>query len=91
MPKSRGVFAADKRGLDVEEVRLISDLRIMHAKVDELYHIVLNLKRRHDSDAIHMFADPRVLGEDIDRVDELYLWFLSLKQERERRTLKRGS
>ena len=90
MPKTR-VITSPKRGLDVDDVRLIADLRIMHAKVDELYHIVLNLKRRHDSDAIHGFADSRVLGEDIDRVDELYLWFLSLKQERERRTLKRGT
>jgi len=91
MPKSRAFDHPSKRGLDVEEVRLISDLRIMHAKVDELYHIVVNLKRRHPSDAIHTFADSRVLGEDIERVDELYLWFLSLRQERERRTLKRGT
>lgn len=91
MPKSRAFDPPSKRGLDVEEVRLISDLRIMHAKVDELYQIVVNLKRRHPRGAIHALADPRVLGENIERVDELYLWFLSLKQEREGRTLKRGS
>ena len=57
----------------------------MHSKVDELYQVVKNLKRRHDQAAIHAFADSRLLGEDIDHVDELYLWFLALKQERERR------
>ena len=29
------------RWLDVEEVRLVSDLRIMHSKVDELYQMVI--------------------------------------------------
>ena len=28
------------RWLDVEEVRLVSDLRIMHSKVEELYQMV---------------------------------------------------
>lgn len=36
------------RWLEIDEVRLVSDLRIMHAKVDELYLLVQNLKRRHD-------------------------------------------
>ncbi len=63
----------------IEEIRLISDLRIMHAKVDELHHIVTNLKRRHDEGAIHKYADRRVLAENIGKVDEIYLWFLSLK------------
>jgi hypothetical protein len=72
------------RWLDVDEIRLIGDLRIMHSKVDELYQIVSNLKRRHDDDAIHKYADQRVLSEDIDRVDELYMWFLRLKEQNRR-------
>jgi hypothetical protein len=72
------------RWLDVEEVRLIADLRVMHSKVDELYQVVTNLKRRHDDDAIHKYADQPVLSEDIDRVDELYMWFLRLKEQNRR-------
>jgi hypothetical protein len=73
------------RWLDVEEVRLIADLRVMHSKVDELYQIVTNLQRRHDDDAIHKYADQKVLSEDIDRVDEMYMWFLRLKEQNRRR------
>ena len=65
----------------MEEVRLVSDLRIMHAKVDELYQIVQNLKRRHSEEAIFDYADHPVLQEDIDRVDQIYLWFIALKEE----------
>jgi hypothetical protein len=69
------------RWLDVDEVRLVSDLRIMHAKVDELYQIVTNLKRRHSGSDIHKYADQPVLNEDIARVDEIYLWFVALKED----------
>jgi hypothetical protein len=69
------------RWLDVDEVRLVSDLRIMHAKVDELYQIVNNLKRRHSGSDIHKYADQPVLNEDIARVDEIYLWFVTLKDD----------
>ncbi|HKD83681.1 MAG TPA: hypothetical protein VKB58_02950 [Terriglobales bacterium] len=69
------------RWLDVDEVRLVSDLRIMHSKVDELYQVVNNLKRRHSGADIHKYADQPVLNEDIARVDELYLWFVSLKDQ----------
>lgn len=75
------------RWLDVDEVRLVSDLRIMHAKVDELYQIVSNLKRRHNGSDIHKYADQPVLNEDIARVDELYLWFVSLKEELNKRAV----
>jgi hypothetical protein len=78
-----------KHGLLIEEVRLVSDLRVMHSKVDELFHIVSNLKRRHNDAAIHDYADEQVLAEDISRVDEIYLWFLQLKAERERRPILR--
>ena len=70
------------RWLDIDEVRLVSDLRIMHSKVDELYQIVANLKRRHSGSDIHKYADQPVLNEDIARVDEIYLWFVSLKEQR---------
>lgn len=74
------------RWLDIEEIRLVSDLRIMHAKVDELYQIVANLKRRHAEPAIREYADRNVLDEDIRRVDEIYLWFVNLKDQGLRRT-----
>ena len=70
-----------ERSLDIEEIRLVSDLRIMHAKVDELYQIVQNLKRRHSEEAIYNYADRHLLQEDIDRVDQIYLWFVALKEE----------
>lgn len=69
------------RWLDVDEVRLVSDLRIMHSKVDELHQMVRNLKRRHSESDIHKYADQPVLTEDIAHVDEIYLWFVSLKEE----------
>jgi hypothetical protein len=75
------------RSLDVDEVRLVSDLRIMHAKVDELYQIVTNLKRRHDESSVHKYADQGVLNEDIERVDDIYLWFVSLKEETRKQRL----
>jgi hypothetical protein len=75
----------DGRWLNVDEIRLIADLRVMHSKVDELFQVVTNLKRRHDDDAIHKYADQRVLSEDIDRVDEMYMWFLRLKEQNRKR------
>jgi hypothetical protein len=74
------------RWLDIEEIRLVSDLRIMHAKVDELYQIVANLKRRHSEPAIRDYADRSVLDENIRRMDEIYLWFVNLKDQGLRRT-----
>ncbi len=67
--------------LNIEEVRLVADLRVMHAKVDELFQLVANLKRRHDEAAVRMYADREVLDEDIRRVDEIYLWFVNMKEE----------
>lgn len=87
----RTVESLEKRALGIEEVRLVSDLRVMHSKVDELYHVVSNLKRRHSDEAIHQYADQQVLGEDITRVDEIYLWFLQLKSERSRQPVLRKS
>lgn len=83
--------SVEGRGLHIEEVRLVSDLRVMHSKVDELFHIVANLKRRHNQAAIHRYADQQVLGEDIERIDDIYLWFLQLKAERDRRPVLKKS
>ena len=85
MKKSSRRRSLPENWLDIEEIRLVSDLRIMHAKVDELYQIVLNLKQRHDETAITHYADEPVLNRDIQRVDEIYLWFVKLREERERR------
>ena len=79
-----------ERPLNVDEVRLISDLRIMHAKVDELHHIVHNLKRRHSHEDVYRYADAPLLAENIRRVDEIYLWFVRLKEEAERQKLNRA-
>lgn len=75
-------------GLDTEEVRLIADLRIMHAKVYELFEIVSVIKRRHHENAIRRYADHTMLDQDIQRVDEIYLWFVRLKEEGLRLTRK---
>lgn len=71
-------------GLTVDEVRLLADLRIMHSKVDELYQISRVLRTRHNEQSVITYADARVLAEDIRKVDELYLWFIQLKDEAER-------
>ena len=68
------------RALEIDEVRLVSDLRIMHSKVDELFQIVMNLKRRHRYAAIEKYADRVALTDDIQRADEIYLWFVALKE-----------
>ena len=69
--------------LDIQEVRLISDLRIMHSKVGELHNIVENLKHRHNEADIVKYADYEILAEDIRKVDEIYLRFVKVKEERE--------
>jgi hypothetical protein len=71
------------RWLDIEEVRLVGDLRIMHSKVDELYQVVNNLRRRHNEASVQKYADGPVLTEDINRVDEIYMWFIKLKEAAE--------
>lgn len=70
--------------MGVDEIRLVADLRIMHAKVDELYQISRVLRSRHNERAVNQFADRGVLAEDIRKVDELYLWFIQLREESER-------
>lgn len=74
--------------LKIEEIRLIADLRIMHSKVNDLFQIVTTLRRRHPEIAIRKYADHKMLADDIERVDELYLWFINLKDSRLRLTRK---
>ena len=71
----------ENRALDIQEIRLVSDLRIMHSKVDELFQTVKNMRDRHDESAIVKYADQPVLTEDIQNVDKIYLWFVRLKEE----------
>ncbi|HEY4676122.1 MAG TPA: hypothetical protein VIJ01_03125 [Candidatus Angelobacter sp.] len=66
---------------NVEEMRLIADLRIMHSKVHELFEVVSVLKRGNEESFIRKCADHAMLEKDIQRVDEIYLWFVSLKEE----------
>jgi hypothetical protein len=80
----------DKVPLTIGEARIVADLRIMHAKVDELLQVVSNLRRRHSDAIIHKYADQALLAEDIQHVDEIYLWFVKLKEQRDRERRKRG-
>lgn len=68
------------RALTIDEIRLVADLRVMHSKIDELHQIVANLKRRHGERSVRDYSDRQVLEENIRRVDEIYLWFVSLKE-----------
>ena len=80
---SRKVLSAlpvEDRPLNIDEIRLVSDLRIMHSKVEELFQMVASLRHRNPPDVIHKYADQQVLSEDIDCVDQIYLWFVSLKE-----------
>jgi hypothetical protein len=72
---------SDRPQLDIEEVRLIADLRIMHSKVHELFEVVSVLKRGREENFIRKYADHVMLEKDIQRVDEIYLWFVRLKEE----------
>jgi hypothetical protein len=74
-----------ERWLDVQEIRLIGDLRIVHAKVNELYYLVQSLRQRHGDADIVEYSDRQLLGENIAHVDEIYLWYVKLKEETERR------
>jgi hypothetical protein len=39
------------------------------------------LKKRHDEADVVKYADQPVLTEDIQKVDDIYLWFVKLKEE----------
>jgi hypothetical protein len=65
----------------IEEIRIISDLRIMHAKVAELSQLVHGLTERHDESDIVKYSDQPILTKDIQMVDAIYLWFVKVKEE----------
>ena len=69
------------RSLTIEEVRIVSDLRIMHAKVAELSQLVVALKERHDESDIVKYSDQPILTKHIQMVDAIYLWFVQVKEE----------
>ena len=73
------------RALDVEEVRLVSDLRIMHAKVMELHRCVASLRARYSEDDVRKYADADLLAEDIALADEIYQFYVSMAEQRLRR------
>ena len=73
------------RWLEIEEVRIIADLRVMHAKVNELHHMMATLKERYDETEIVRYSDQKLLTHEIQQVDEIYLWFLKLKEEQRRK------
>ena len=58
---------------DIDEMRMVADLRIMHSKVHELFEVVSVLKRGHEENFIRQYADHAMLEKDIQRVDEIYL------------------
>jgi hypothetical protein len=80
MHPKQNLQSVEGRWLTIEEVRIVGDLRIMHAKVDELFQLVSSLKRRHDEGDVVKYADQPILTEDIQKVDEIYLWFVRLKE-----------
>lgn len=81
MTPKRNPESLEDRWLSINEIRIVSDLRIMHAKVDELFQIMTALRRRHDEADVIKYADQPILTEDIQKVDEIYLWFVKLKEE----------
>lgn len=74
-------ISAKGRALDTDEVRLVSDLRIMHAKVRELYVCVESLRRHHGQPDVLKYADIEALTHDIARADEIYQFFVSLADQ----------
>jgi hypothetical protein len=77
----------ENRAPNVQEIRLIADLRFMHNRVLELIAFVDELKSRHDVGEIVKYADEPLLLLDIQRVDHAYQYYLDLKEELERRKI----
>lgn len=59
----------------------MSDLRIMHAKVMELYACVETLRRHHGRRDVLKYADSEVLTDDITRADKIYQFFVGLAEQ----------
>lgn len=71
------------RALDLDEVRLVSDLRVMHAKVMELYRCVASLRARHSPEDVRKYADAELLDQNISHADDIYLFYVSLAEQRQ--------
>ncbi len=69
--------------LTLREVRIVADLRVMHAKVDELYQVVRSLQVNHGDVDVHTYADPPRLSDDIKKVMDIYVWFEKLRERKE--------
>jgi len=68
------------RWLNVDEIRVIADLRIMHSKVSELKSIVSSLRARYDARDVVEYSEETILAENIARMHEVYLLYLALKK-----------
>jgi hypothetical protein len=80
--KGNPIQPVSGRWLEVEEIRLIADLRVMHAKVEELFFIVDSMRRRHSGDALALYFDEPVLMNDVRLIDDVYQWYLDLRERR---------
>jgi hypothetical protein len=69
------------RWLTIDEVRIASDLRIRHAKVDELYNLVSALKERHAEADVVKYAHQPMLTDGIHKFDQIYRCFVKLEEE----------
>jgi hypothetical protein len=59
----------------------VSDLRVTHAKVGELYSAVQHLRHGHEGEDIVRYLDRVALTEDIRRVGKIYPWYVQLKEK----------
>jgi hypothetical protein len=89
--KGQPIQPVSGRWLEVEEVRLIADLRVMHAKVQELFFIIDGLRRRHSPEALALYFDEPVLVNDVRMVDDVYQWYLDLRERRLQVAAESGS
>lgn len=69
------------RALDLDEVRLVADLRVMHAKVMELYQSVATLRARHSPEDVRKYADAELLAQNISHADEIYQFYVGLAEQ----------
>ncbi len=90
MAEAKGKLRNKPGITSLDEMRLVADLRIMHAKVEELYQICQSIRKRHHEGSVTEYADAPLLAEDIRKVDELYLWFIRLKEEPRKRKVVNG-
>jgi flagellar assembly factor FliW len=65
----------------VDEVRLVADLRIMHARVYEIYNVCNMIRSRHTEKKVVEYADPMVLNDDIQKMQQVSNWFLQVQGE----------